>query len=1235
VPCFVFLSFFFRTNLQHGPTFGGQVTDIQVGIAEETDLIVGNCTDCHVDGLTHHDGAEGVEQCLVCHVDTFESDGELIGFSSMAHSRMITSPWYTGALGDCSVCHIDNSNDQFTSDAGTVCTSCHIKVPFFPTDHDDTVPLYSESGMGCNTMNCHAFGGMGVFTTIDETHANLESKYTGGTLTALATSTAPVLDGTVDNIWNDATSITTLMGLELKVMYDTENIYMLAQWTDGHNLFTGYSDPGESVDKNQWSFDGESWGKSGNEDRLGILWAATDNLEANCAKMCHTDGLMKTYDGNVDVWHWKAARSNPIGLTDDKWWNPGGRGSDSKTVGAYADNKNTAGDAPEYSGPITDDHFIIIPEGGSSGDLETAINEANSYPGYILNENAEGSRWDVQSIGTFDEGTGMWTVEFQRALNTGHSDDVAFTDNSATYFTTATFDNTGGSHASQGMDVGQYTLLLGDAPEEEVSYVGNETCLLCHTDKSGWSTSMHANGLTVPTGGHSMENLYGVVADADGNGIDDFVDGLDLGTTEAFAEFGANAPVLGYSAENDQYTITIGELTLPVMLTYGGSGLYKQRFIVKIPTIDGVISEGHYVSPVQYNEKTDEYVAYHAEAWFDDSGLPLFNTNSTTADVASSGRSFEKRCVGCHFTGTEVSQTASGEWIADAPDASPADIGITTYDIDGDGTQDLINTSCERCHGPGGDHLGDPEGIISPSGDLTAEQATDLCGFCHADGKSVPNETLSFAFNDVEGDMHDWSVGDLWSDYFSDHGGYYNDGLVEGETRTSNHHHQQYIDFHESEKPGHSLRCYNCHDIHNDVKHHMRTEIDRDGVLIATDNDNNTLCLACHAGEEYFEALTPEMIADYENNLDVIGAVVSEHTNHPYDPESGPSRCSKCHNPKVIKSAVHYDIHSHTFEAIPPYKTLDYAMPNACAASCHRGIENGPEPIFNTGTDLALTDWSETSDIALAEALMGYYGPGGSWWNTGSCVAGDLTTDGSVDVLDIVRLVDVILGDEPTEDDWCGDVNNDGGLDVLDVVAIVDIILGVSSREISDPLTNASISFSNGVASISKNGSLAGIQLEVSGDFTIDASSVKEGWEIHNSNNTIIIFSTDGSELGTMKLFEFDGILNFSSGIATDWTVERIDVSYSGVPMSYSLAPAYPNPFNPNTTIRFGIPYDSDVRIIVYDILGREITQLVNQNMNAGIHNITWNASTQSSGLYMIKMISNDFTSIQKVLLMK
>jgi hypothetical protein len=162
------------------------------------------------------------------------------------------------------------------------------------------------------------------------------------------------------------------------------------------------------------------------------------------------------------------------------------------------------------------------------------------------------------------------------------------------------------------------------------------------------------------------------------------------------------------------------------------------------------------------------------------------------------------------------------------------------------------------------------------------------------------------------------------------------------------------------------------------------TRIEDEGLSIPTSTDNNTLCLACHATHGAFEEITKEQVAEYDDNLDHIANVVAAHTNHPYAPTRmmGLSRCTKCHMPKIQKSAIDYDIHSHTFEPIAPEKTVMYqeqgGMPNACAVSCHSMKVNS----FGLGLDPNFSDWAETFDVLNAHELMKYFGPGGAWWDT-------------------------------------------------------------------------------------------------------------------------------------------------------------------------------------------------------------------------------------------------------------
>ena len=89
------------------------------------------------------------------------------------------------------------------------------------------------------------------------------------------------------------------------------------------------------------------------------------------------------------------------------------------------------------------------------------------------------------------------------------------------------------------------------------------------------------------------------------------------------------------------------------------------------------------------------------------------------------------------------------------------------------------------------------------------------------------------------------------------------------------------------------------------------------------------------------------------------------------------------------------------------------------------------------------------------------------------------------------------------------------------------------------------------------------------------------------------------------------------------------------LPESFSLSAAYPNPFNPVTTLRFALPIGSDVTLSIYNLQGREVTTLISSNMDAGYHSAKWNANQYSSGIYFVKMIAGEYVSTQKLMLVK
>jgi hypothetical protein len=89
------------------------------------------------------------------------------------------------------------------------------------------------------------------------------------------------------------------------------------------------------------------------------------------------------------------------------------------------------------------------------------------------------------------------------------------------------------------------------------------------------------------------------------------------------------------------------------------------------------------------------------------------------------------------------------------------------------------------------------------------------------------------------------------------------------------------------------------------------------------------------------------------------------------------------------------------------------------------------------------------------------------------------------------------------------------------------------------------------------------------------------------------------------------------------------------IPLSYSLSQNYPNPFNPVTSINYAIPKQGFVSLKIYDILGREITALVNEVKTPGYYVVDFDASNLGSGVYFYKIVSNDFTDIKRMMLIK
>ncbi len=88
-------------------------------------------------------------------------------------------------------------------------------------------------------------------------------------------------------------------------------------------------------------------------------------------------------------------------------------------------------------------------------------------------------------------------------------------------------------------------------------------------------------------------------------------------------------------------------------------------------------------------------------------------------------------------------------------------------------------------------------------------------------------------------------------------------------------------------------------------------------------------------------------------------------------------------------------------------------------------------------------------------------------------------------------------------------------------------------------------------------------------------------------------------------------------------------------PQVYNLSPNYPNPFNACTRFKISIPREGQVRVVIYDLLGREIAVLVDEALKPGIKELTWDASEVASGIYFYRLETGEQVVTRKMIVLK
>ena len=244
-----------------------------------------------------------------------------------------------------------------------------------------------------------------------------------------------------------------------------------------------------------------------------------------------------------------------------------------------------------------------------------------------------------------------------------------------------------------------------------------------------------------------------------------------------------------------------------------------------------------------------------------------------------------------------------------------------------------------------------------------------------------------------------------------------------------------------------------------------------------------------------------------------------------------------------------------------------------------------------------------------------------------SCTSGDVNEDGAINVLDIVNIVNHILDTVPLEDTCAADYNEDGDVNVLDIVNIVNVILG--GKTAADA-TEATLINSGSSLLLKSDGYIGGIEMTLTHgeDFSLELSgnALVSDYATKDGQTKVVIVVPEGEVLFT------------TTG---DYTVADVLVANSSSAVNvnqaskFELSSAYPNPFNPVTSMSFTMPQDGLASVKVYNLMGQQVALLADGNYTQGMHQLTWNASDLSSGVYIVKAIYAGNVSTQKLVLMK
>ncbi len=209
-----------------------------------------------------------------------------------------------------------------------------------------------------------------------------------------------------------------------------------------------------------------------------------------------------------------------------------------------------------------------------------------------------------------------------------------------------------------------------------------------------------------------------------------------------------------------------------------------------------------------------------------------------------------------------------------------------------------------------------------------------------------------------------------------------------------------------------------------------------------------------------------------------------------------------------------------------------------------------------------------------------------------------------------------------------GNNSNYIGIDLVQVKG--GCILPVELTSFSAKPVNGTINLSWTTATETNNQGFE-VQRKSTGDFETIAFVEGNGTTTETQNYSFVDSRVEASSyIYRLKQIDYDGTFAYSKEVEVDVVV----------PSEFSLSQNYPNPFNPSTKISFSLPVESYVTLKIFNIIGEEVTNLINRTVNAGYHDINFDASNLNSGIYFYQIEAqgidgSSFSEVRKMMLTK